>query len=762
MAAVFARHSIKVKVTLATVAIFLVGLWSLALYANRLLRMDLRRLLSDQQAASVSLVAANINAQVRERLDALESIAIQVGPVLTGPPARLQTLLEERPILPILFNSGTFITGTEGTAIAAIPRSMGRQGVNYLVRDAVVAALAGQVSVGGLAMGIRAQAPIFVMGVPLRDTRGKIIGALAGVTNLAQANFLDALTQGGYGKTGGYLLALPKSREILTATDKRRIMETLPAPGVIPATDRFLQGFEGSAIFINRFGIERLASAKGIPAAGWVLIAELPTEEAFAPLQKLERSLWLATLLLTGLAGGVTWWVVKRQLAPMLAAAKAMAALARDAEGWRPLPISHPDEIGDMVGGFNFLLDTLAQRQHALAESEQNYHQLQKAESLGRMAGSIAHHFNNKLQAVIGNLELISELPQGTDPAPFLAMAKQGAEKAAEVSRLMLTYLGQTALKREPCRLAERCRAALPLLQNALPSTIILETEFPSPGPVVSANAEQLQQLLANLLTNAGEAMAERGGAVQLRLWTCLARELPMADRFPYGWQPDQMEYACLEVADTGCGINGADFDKLFDPFFSTKFVGRGLGLPVVLGIVQAHGGAIAVTSQPGQGSAFRVYFPVVTEAVPELPEPRVPGLSPDGAAPEGEGTLLLVDDDPMLLETTRVMVEMLGFTVLTAHDGVAALEVFQQHRAEIRLVISDLTMPRLDGWGTLAALRRLDPDLPVILASGHDKAQVLAGNFPDRPQAFLSKPFGLAQLREALGQALRGGPNGL
>ncbi|MDP2877808.1 MAG: response regulator, partial [Holophaga sp.] len=189
---------------------------------------------------------------------------------------------------------------------------------------------------------------------------------------------------------------------------------------------------------------------------------------------------------------------------------------------------------------------------------------------------------------------------------------------------------------------------------------------------------------------------------------------------------------------------------------------GRGLGLPVALGIVQAHGGAITVSSPLGQGSTFRVYFPVVTEAVPNRPEPslsRPPAEALQSEPIAIQGTLLLVDDDEMLLQSSRTMAEVLGFTVLTAPDGLAALEVYGQHRAEIGCVITDLTMPRLDGWGTLAALRRLDPNLPVILASGYDKAQVLAEPHLERPQAFLSKPFGLAQFRDALAQASRETP---
>jgi len=403
---------------------------------------------------------------------------------------------------------------------------------------------------------------------------------------------------------------------------------------------------------------------------------------------------------------------------------------------------------------------------------EAHNRQLQKAESLGLMAGSIAHHFNNKLQTVLANLEVLSQLPKGVDSAPFMALAKQGAEKAAEVSRLLLVYLGQTTLKQAPCRLGECLQAALPMLQNTLPSTITLETDFPTPGPVVNANFDQVQQLLNCLLTNAWEALGDRGGTVRLSLRTSAGADLATTHRFPIGWQPSQGDYACLEVADSGGGIAKADIEKLFDPFFSTKFIGRGLGLPVVLGIVQAHSGAIAVASVLGQGSVFRVYFPVALKAVPNLLKPIVPALrlavqethpiAVDDAAPgaDSRGTLLLVDDDEMLLSSTHAMVQLLGFKGLTARDGIEAVAVFRQHQPEIRCVLTDLTMPRLDGWGTLAALRQIDSTLPVILASGYDKAQVLAENHPDRPQAFLSKPFGLEQLREALGQALRGAPN--
>jgi two-component system, cell cycle sensor histidine kinase and response regulator CckA len=409
-------------------------------------------------------------------------------------------------------------------------------------------------------------------------------------------------------------------------------------------------------------------------------------------------------------------------------------------------------EYGGLVYNCCFITDITKRKQAEAekAELETLNHQFQKAQSLGVMAGSIAHHFNNKLQSVIGYLELLPQLNKDEDPIKCVALAKEAAEKAAEVSRLLLVYLGNTSASREPRSLSELCLQHVPSLQNALPSNVTLEPDCPSPGPVISANVDQIQRVLTNLVTNASESLAGAEGCIRIGLETCPAEEIPTSHRFPIDWKPQEPDYACLEVADTGSGITEGDIGKLFDPFFSTKFVGRGLGLPVVLGIVQAHGGAITVKSKQGRGSVFRVYIPVSTEPAISLLEGVV--QSPEH---EGGGTLLLVDDDDMLLMSTGALVERLGFTLLTARDGVDALEVFRQHRGEIRCVLTDLTMPRLDGWGLLSALRQLDPNLPVILASGYDKNQVLKGTHPYQPQAFLSKPFNLQQLRNALDQAL-------
>ncbi|MFH0998850.1 MAG: ATP-binding protein [Pseudomonadota bacterium] len=385
------------------------------------------------------------------------------------------------------------------------------------------------------------------------------------------------------------------------------------------------------------------------------------------------------------------------------------------------------------------------------AELEAQNRQLQKAESLGRMAGAIAHHFNNQLQVVMGNLEMaLNVLPQDMAAVQYLNEAMNAACRSAEVSSRMLTYLGQATGKKESLDLSEVCRQSVILLQAAAPKDMILKTDFPSCGPIIRANSGQLEQILAQLVTNAWEAAGKNQGTIGLTVKTVSRANIPASKRFPIDWQPLESTYACLEVADEGHGIPDRDIEKLFDPFFTTKFTGRGLGLPVVMGIVKAHGGGVTVDSEPGRGSTFRVYLPVSTEEIPLQQEKTLP--TPKF---EESGTVLLIEDEEQVRKMAGIMLTRLGYTVLEAKDGIEAVEIFKQHPDEIRCVLSDLTMPRMDGWKTLAALRKLSPGIPVILSSGYDEARVMAGDHPERPNAFLGKPYQLKELRDTINRVL-------
>lgn len=367
----FRWRSIKTRMTIFTLIIFLISILSLTFYVSRALREDMQRLLGEHQFSTVSFLADEVNQALDERLRLLEALAGIASPAVLRNTAALRAFLEQRPRLQSLFNGGVVLLDLDGTAIAEAPFSEGRIGVNFMDHDGVATALKeGQSTIGKPHVAKGKKFPEFIMAVPIRDTQGKVIGALSGLTDLGKPNFLDKITESRYGPTGGYLLVAPQYRLVVTASDKSRTMEALPASGINPAIDRFIQGYEGSAVLVNPLGVEVLASAKGIPVAGWYASVALPTAEAFAPIYALQRRMLLATLFFTLLASGLTWWMLRRQLAPMLGAVKTLAILSDTNQPLEPLPIASQDEIGELVGGFNRLLETLKQRETALQEGE--------------------------------------------------------------------------------------------------------------------------------------------------------------------------------------------------------------------------------------------------------------------------------------------------------------------------------------------------------------------------------------------------------
>jgi PAS domain S-box-containing protein len=404
------------------------------------------------------------------------------------------------------------------------------------------------------------------------------------------------------------------------------------------------------------------------------------------------------------------------------------------------------------IAEYRVVLSDISELKRLEAEKEklEVFHsQHQKAESLDRMAAAVAHHFNNQLQAIMMSLEMADkELPKNSSSAKALAVAVHAAKSAAEVSVQMLTYLGRSTHSFVPLDLAEECRRSLMLLQDTKLTNAMIEANLPNPGPAVRSDANQIKQVLANLLTNAWEASKGQSDPIRVAVKTVADTDISTIHRFPFDWEPHTRKYACLEVVDSGFGMDVANLEQLFDPFFTTKFTGRGLGLPVTLGIVRSHNGVITVESEPRRGSAFRVYFPVAQES--PAPCSDSAGRSPTLSV-EKELTILVVDDETMVRQTVANALEVSGFKTITAVDGVDALEKFQKHESEINCVICDLTMPRMNGWETLAALRRLSPAVPVILTSGYSEGQIMEGKHAERPQAFLQKPYEYRVLLEAI-----------
>ncbi|RPH38933.1 MAG: response regulator, partial [Desulfobulbaceae bacterium] len=304
----------------------------------------------------------------------------------------------------------------------------------------------------------------------------------------------------------------------------------------------------------------------------------------------------------------------------------------------------------------------------------------------------------------------------------------------------------------EPLDLTETCRATLPLLLATTPKTINFQIDLPSPGPTVSANANQIQQILNNLVTNAWEASNGKKGIIGLKVATVASAEIPVEHRFPIGWQPGDCLYACIEIKDSGCGIADEDIHNLFDPFFSNKFTGRGLGLSVVLGVVKAHEGAVSVESEPGKGSIFSVFLPLSNE---EVLTRRILETPPKPSWAERERTILLVDDEDTMREMATAMLTRLGCKALSARNGSEAVEIYQQKKDEIHCVVCDLTMPEMDGYETFILLKQIAPEVKVILSSGYSREQVIE-LFEGRGLAgFLQKPYSQAEMAAIVLQVL-------
>ena len=404
---------------------------------------------------------------------------------------------------------------------------------------------------------------------------------------------------------------------------------------------------------------------------------------------------------------------------------------------------------------YRIMLSDITDRKEAEAlrvKLEAKSRRIQTAEGLERMAGSIAHLFNNQLFIVIGNLELALDDGASLSSRDKLIEALQAAHRSEEISQLMLTYLGQSNVKLDHVDISEICRQELPGIKAILPRGVTIRTSLVSPGPVVNANENQIKQILANLITNGSDAIMARSGRGEIKIVikTLSASDISGSDIFSADLIPFAETFACLEVTDTGCGMSKEEVVKIFDPFYSTKNIGRGLGLAMAKGLLKSWGGMIGVQTAVGLGSRFRVFIPLVANAVSRPTE-----ISEGKEDFETRGTILFVDDDDIVRNLAESMIEHIGFSVISAAGGDEAVVLFKKHRDSIDCLLTDLSMPGLDGWETLAALRNIQPHLPAILSSGYDESQAMSGDHVELPQAFLHKPYTMSYLKEVLHRVL-------
>ncbi|MBU2502172.1 PAS domain-containing protein [bacterium] len=412
------------------------------------------------------------------------------------------------------------------------------------------------------------------------------------------------------------------------------------------------------------------------------------------------------------------------------------------------------DEVGNPVRMLGTHMDITHLKQVELRNQEfdRQFLQTQKLESLGVLAGGIAHDFNNILTVIQGHADLASTLiPEHSPGRNSLRQITSAVRQAGDLCAQMLAYSGRGNFLIEPIDL----NALLGDIQQLLRTSISKKTqlEFDLQGPVgrFRGDATQVRQVILNLVLNASEAMEETGGRIVVGAGT---REFSRSE-LDTDFHAETLEpgvFTFLRVVDEGPGMDEQTRERAFEPFFTTRFTGRGLGLSAVLGIVRSHRGALRLETEPGRGAAFTLIFPVLNEEKTEAEDLSLP-VSGSVNSPM---TLLLVEDESMVLDLAAGMLERLGVSTIPAADGRRAMAAYREHRDRIDGVLLDLTMPVMDGEETFMELRRLDPRLPIVICSGYSEKEVERRFFGKGLTGFLSKPYSLASLRDVLLPAVR------
>ncbi len=378
---------------------------------------------------------------------------------------------------------------------------------------------------------------------------------------------------------------------------------------------------------------------------------------------------------------------------------------------------------------------------------ELQFQQTQKLESLGVLSGGIAHDFNNILAIIKGNCSLATMYSENIEH--YIKEIDKASDRAAALCRQMLAYAGKATLTPTQIVLWLLVDDVVSMLKATISQNVVIKTCYSPDTSSFMGDASQLRQVVMNLIINAAEAIGNTQGEVCVLLSKAVIKA-GLAEKDYNGKIILPGKYICMEVTDNGCGMDEETKWRIFEPFYSTKFTGRGLGMSAVLGIIKSHGGALQLHSQLGQGTTFKVYLPVQ-----KSDSARDDDTS--ASAPwQGNGTILLVEDEDKVRLITKSLLENIGFSVLEAVNGKEALELYRKNATDIRLVVTDMGMPVMDGYELFNELKKLNPRLPIIVSSGHGDAEVSSRLGTDNIAGLISKPYGTDQLREVLKRAFR------
>jgi len=438
------------------------------------------------------------------------------------------------------------------------------------------------------------------------------------------------------------------------------------------------------------------------------------------PVGRIVRSiLWVVAVLAALLAGSFLWsWSLRRRVSERTRELRRQLTERKRAEDER----------------------------RRLAEQLQ---QAQKMEAIGQLAGGVAHDFNNILTAIQGNAELLRlSVRKGSDEEQMVHQIVQSSRRAADLTHQLLAFARKGKFQMVLLDIHDTIYEVVSILQHSIDRRIRVQLDLSAQPSMVLGDRTQLHSALLNLGVNARDAMPN-GGELTFATETCTVDEEYLRAHRP-GVQPGR--YVRISVSDTGTGMDKWTRQRVFEPFFTTKQVGQGtgLGLASVYGCVRSHRGGIEVDSRAGKGSTFRVLLPLAGR----------PGTGAEAAAEDqpvrGSGHVLVVDDEEMVRDYARRLLESLGYTVSTCNDGAEAVAYYRKHHGEIGLVILDLVMPRLDGRQTFRRMRQIDPEVRAILSSGYSEDYAAQGGAEEGVLDFLAKPFRIEEVSRMVARHMR------
>ena len=589
--------------------------------------------------------------------------------------------------------------------------------------------------------------PTLTLSYPLKN--GLVVGNL---TLSYLKNISDRVKIG----SRGYATVVDKSGTVLAHPDTTHIAEQQNLKH-LPVVAMGLKG-KIKTLRYTFENIEWIGSVATVPQTGWLVSIFQPVEEALAPLYDIRKVIFLGTALSVYFAVLAALIIVKKTMAPLTLL---LTSTMRIAQGdyIHPLKVNSYQEINTLSHSFNLMAEAILSREQALKRDmekrkrlEEQLRQAHKMEAIGTLAGGIAHDFNNILAVILGYAEMagLEARTHGftTVIHPLDQILTAGA-RAKDLVKQILAFSRKEPQQRSPLEIHSQLKEALKFIRSSIPTTIEIRQQIRSDTGKILADPTQIHQVIMNICTNAAQAMEEKGGILSLFLSSIfdLTSDPDAAEMFTTSGEKSVVKpgpYVKLSISDTGTGIAPENISKIFDPYFTTKGVGEGtgMGLSVVMGIVKSHDGLIFVKSRPGEGSTFHIFFPKI-----ETPLPKSTPSNQSHVFPKGNEKILVVDDQEDIIEVTRLHLERLGYDVTTRTKSPEALALFLSQPEAFDLVITDQTMPEMTGDELSSELKRIRPELPIILCSGYSAKIDEAEEQFSVIDAFIMKPVDVYEL---------------